>query len=184
MPALDPSQYLPGMLVFCHSAGIIGRLIRFGQHLRRYKNWELNHVAILDAWDPIKKDWTVIQAEAKGVLAGAYLSDITPGGYFKVVDLPAGIDRGKFLGFIRDQVGDKYSFLTDIVIGINILTPKWFRFDFHHPGTWICSGVAAGGLYYCGWPPLETIADIYQVMPSELDDLLTQSAASAFRKGK
>ena len=173
---------IAGDLVFCHSSGMIGRLIRLGQRIRRNPNWELNHVATLDVYDEAKGDWKVIQAVGAGVTNTAYLADITPGGYYKVVALPAQADRDKYLEFERAQVGAKYGYLTDACIALNILTPRWVAFDIRRDGTWICSAVAAAGLEFAGWKSTLHISDIYQVTPAELDDLV--AAASTPRKGK
>lgn len=172
----NTSGYHSGDLVFCHSNGMISRLIQFGQRIRWKKNYQYNHTAILDTWDDARGEWTVIQAEGKGVTRGRRLSQIAPGGKLVIVPLPDGANRSDFLFFLRSQVGQKYGFITDICIGFNILSPRVIRIDFRQNGTWICSAVIAAGLWFSGWEPSANIPDVYQVTPAELYGLVHPTA--------
>ena len=170
-----------GDLVFCHSKGLVGAAIRLGQWVRNPSKgwWQYNHVAVIDGWDDERQDFTVIQARAAGVTRGDHLSSIDPGGFYEVLPFPKAASVSDFVFFLRHQVGDKYGFFTDVCIGLNVLTPKVIKFDIRHDGTWICSGVASGGLWFAGWEPIADVPDIYQVTPSELYGLVQES-----RKGK
>lgn len=168
-----------GDLVFCNSKGFIGFLIRVGQWIK-WRDWyQHNHTAVLDSWDENKQDWRVIQARSKGVTRGDYLSKIAPGGTYEIVKFPTGASLPDFMFYLRGQVGDKYGFLTDVCIGVNILTPKVIKIDVRRDGTWICSGVISAGLMFAGWDPMVDASDIYQISPAELYGMIQKS-----RKGK
>ena len=179
MPSKNDHQI--GDLVFCHSKGLVGGAIRLGQWLRNPQQgwWQYNHVAVIDGWDEAAQDFTIIQARAAGVTRGDHLSTVSPGGFYEVVPFPGDANLPDFIHFLRSQVGDKYGFFTDVCIGVNVLTPKAIKMDIRHDGTWICSGVTAGSLWFAGWEPMVDVSDIYQVTPSELYGLVQKS-----RKGK
>jgi len=156
----------PGDLVFCHSKGIIGRAIRVAQRLRNSPEDAMwNHVAIIDKRDKFG-NYYVIQAEAKGVTNNKQLGSIAPGGRFKIVPFPATADRAKFLTFARSQVSDPYGYLTILSIALDFLLPR--RVALRKSGTWVCSALAAGGLWYSGFPKAMTWPDLYQVTPADL----------------
>ena len=164
----ESDDYTAGSLVFCHSKGFVGGSIRWCEKLRR--DWaktnektgaKYNHVAILDRI--VDGEWTVIQAEGKGVTGGAELSSVAPGGSYAIVPLPAGVDQEKVLAFARSQVGYKYGFITVASIFLTLFTPRFINVML--PYTWICSAVGmeswrAGGFVH-QWP------DVYQVSPAQ-----------------
>jgi len=151
-----------GDLVFCHSSGIIGRAIRLGEWIRFRRGSFYNHVAMLYKQTP-DGDWLVIQAEAHGVTNTGLLSTIAPGGSYVVCANPASsVPRAG--GFMAQQVGAKYGFLTIASLIVTILTPVFF--SFRMPNTWICSAVSAESLRVGGW--VRNWADVYQVTPSQL----------------
>lgn len=159
-----------GDLVFCHSTGFVGRAIRFCEWLRR--DWHgtneragdhWNHVAILDK-QLSTGEWTVVQAEGRGVTRGRKLSSVAPEGAYEVVALPAAVTRAKVVAFAHSQVGRHYGFLTIVSIALTLFTPRFVNVLM--PGTWICSALAraalwTGGLAYLG-------PDIYQCSPARL----------------
>ena len=155
-----------GDLIFCHRKGLIPSLLRLAQSLRWKPGSTWNHVACLDVPAISGNSWFVIQATSKGVNDLCLLSDIAPGGTYEIVQLPSGVDRDKFLAFVRSQVGAKYGFLTVASIAFNIVTPRFI--SFRKAGTWICSAVQAGGLWFAGWPVVEKWSDLYQVSPAQL----------------
>lgn len=162
---MNPEDYRPGDLVFCHGKGFIARAIRLVQSWRSPKaDAKWNHVAILHSKDPLG-NWYIIQAEGHGVVKST-LNKAAPGGTFEVVKCPATADPQKVVDFAVSQVGVKYGFLTIGSIVLNVVLPK--RLALRKPGTWICSALAAGSLWYAGWPVSEVWADIYQVSPADL----------------
>jgi len=162
----------PGDLVFAHSTGILGRIIRMGERIRFKEGSHWNHVAIVDR--PLEDgDFTIIQAEARGVTSDKRLSSIAPGGEFRIVRLPAGVSRSKVLQFAHAQVGSRYGFLTIFSIAIDILTPFWVP-SFRTRNSWICSAVAQESLRCGGW--LHSWGDVYLVTPSDLFMALTGEA--------
>lgn len=149
-----------GSLVFCHSAGIIGRVIRLGERLRFRSGDFYNHVAIID------NDGTVIQAEAHGVTSGASLTSIAPGGSYEVVKVP-NADAASIVAFARSQVSKKYGYLSIVSLAIRILTPQWLPLpSIRSDRTWICSALGGECSRFGGW--LHDWPDIYSVVPSEL----------------
>jgi len=172
----------PGYLVFCHGVGIVSRAIRLDQRLNRDTDWEVNHVAILDApiydipLSPVRTiiDWWVIQAEGHGVTGSrpdgsgfhrAKLSSVAPGGYYEVVAPPSGINLADVVGFAREEVGAEYGFFSIASLVIDQISPKWFP-AFRRRDTWICSALAAEALRAGGW--LHDWDDVYQVRPAQL----------------
>ena len=137
-----------GDLVFCDSSGAFARLIRWAQ---RHDNdgpdsiW--NHVAVLDEY--IGGNWTVIQANPRGITSNGTLADIAPGGKYEVVSLPPSVARDKFLTFLYAQEGKKYGWLTIVSCAISALIPKFPQF--RSVDTYICSGLVSHGLTYAGF---------------------------------
>lgn len=178
MGAISLADANPGDIVFCHSAGIVGRAIRLAEFFRRdwYESklgitaterpgdfW--NHVAVLSSvhgmpYDPAH--WTVIQAEGKGVVS-ATLDTVAPGGRYEIVRLPNGVDATKVIRFMGAQTGSHYGFITIASILVTLLSPRFYNVML--PGTWICSAVAAEAMRYGGW--LHNWGDVYQVSPAQ-----------------
>lgn len=156
-----------GDLVFCHNKGLIGAGIRWAQ--RRLHNigtaHKWNHVGILN--ERLENgDWTVIQANSKGVSDNGLLSEIAPGGLYEVHSLPSEVDRTLFLAFCRLQVGAEYGYLSDISVALDLFLPE--SICLRRSGTWICSGLVAGGLWFCGYPKMADVTDLYTVTPAEI----------------
>lgn len=168
----------PGDMLFFHSAGFVGRMIRLGERLRHptQPHW-VNHVGVCvePDGDGLPR---IVQAGASGV-AYAYLKDIdaaydiVEAERFPVIgdDPTWGLpDRISIVAQAHDLVGAKYGWLTIISIVLNVLTPKWIRVpDFRRGTTYICSAAAAWCLH-AGGADIDTY-DIYQIMPSELREL-------------
>lgn len=160
-----------GMLVYCHSSGVIGSAIRLVQHLANDVDYQWNHVAILDK--KVGNRWYVIQAEAHGVTGtrsdgteylSRPLSTVAGDGYYEVREVPDGVDPAKVLEFARSQVGEHYGFITIASIVTSLLTPKFINVMLSN--TWICSALTAEALRFGGW--LHSWGDIYQVRPAQL----------------
>jgi hypothetical protein len=158
---------MPGDLVFCHSKGIVSRAIRLAERLRWRGGSEYNHVAILDRY--ADGEWSVIQAEARGVTQGAKLSTVAPGGRYVVVSALPVADDESALNFARAQVGRRYGFLTIASIVTTVLLPKFVNVML--PDTWICSALAAEALRCGGW--VHNWPDVYQVSPAQLAEALS-----------
>jgi hypothetical protein len=148
-----------GDVVFAHSNGIVGRLIRFAEFLRWRRGSHWNHACIVSRIE--NGVAYVIQADIRGVNE-APLSSV--GEYF-LMDPPG--SRAKLVEFHRAQIAAKsnYGLLSILSIMFDILSPN-FCPDLRRPNTWICSAVTAEGLRYAGW--LHTWSDIYTVTPSAL----------------
>lgn len=153
----------PGTLVFAHSNGVIGRLIRFGERLRWSHGSFFNHVAIVDRIvDGVPY---IIQAEASGVTNDKTLESVAPGGKYVLIPLPNGVDVEKVLSFARGEVGSRYGYLSIISTALDIITPVWFV-SFRRKYSWICSALIAEALRAGGWR--HKWADIYTVTPAQL----------------
>ena len=159
----DPSRYQAGDLVFCHSNKLIGRLIRFGEHLRG--RGQYNHVCVLAGCTP-GGIWTVIQAEASGVTAGKPLQSVAKGGEVTVVRLPTAANVPAGLVWLRKQIGRRYGWVTIFSIILTLLSPRFVNLLM--PRTWICSAVATEYAQISLQRWLSDWADLNQVMPDEL----------------
>jgi hypothetical protein len=153
----------PGDIVFAHSTGILGRIIRLGEWIRFCPGSMWNHVAILDR--EVDGVWYIIQAEAKGVTNDKALDSVAPGGHYTVLSTPRGVDNRKVLRFARAQVGYAYGWLTILAVAVDILTPFWFP-AFRSKNSWICSALGAEALRAGGW--IKNWRDIYLVTPAQL----------------
>jgi len=156
-----------GDVVFAHSGGLMGKLIRLGEWLKlRRGTW--NHVAILDR--EVDGEWYVIQAELKGVTNDGKLSDVAIGGNYEV--LPCPCNSSEVLRFARGEVGTEYGILTIIAIALDILSWQWVpAFRSGRKPSWICSAISAESLRFGGW--YHRFSDIYDVTPQEVYDALT-----------
>jgi hypothetical protein len=154
-----------GDLVFCHSKGIIGASIRWAQkrfEKTHFSQW--NHVAVLHK--QVGDDWTIIQAEAKGVTSDKMLSSVAPGGTYEVVLFPADLDRVRFMNFLLTQVGSKYGFLSIFSCALDMALPD--AVCLRKDNTWICSGLVAGALWFCGFAKACDWGDLYTTTPAEV----------------
>ena len=154
---------VPGTLVFAHTTGIMGRIIRLGERIRWRSGAFYNHVAIVDRIEGDKV--FIIQAEARGVTNTATLNEVAPGGKYLLVNLPIGIDPSQVIEFARQQVGSQYGWWSIISVAIDIITPSWFP-SVRRPGTWICSALSGESLRCGGW--IHDWPDIYLVTPTQL----------------
>ena len=151
----------PGWVVFAHSDGIAGRLIRFGEMLRWRRGSHWNHAAVLSRYDG--EQWWVIQADIRGVNE-APLSSV---GQYTIIAPPQGCDPLAVLQFAQEAVRakSKYGLLSILSIAVDIITPNWFP-EVRRDNTWICSGLVGEALRFGGW--LHNWGSVYTVTPSEL----------------
>lgn len=152
----------PGDIVFAHSNGIIGRLIRLAERLRWKRGSHWNHACVISRVDENGTAY-VIQADIRGVNE-ARLDSV---GEYVLIAPPC--NRDKVLEFTKLQVGSGYGIGTILSIAIDVITPEWFP-AIRRDDTWICSAVTAEALRYAGW--LQPWGDIYTVTPSQLWDAL------------
>ena len=157
-------ELAPGWIVFAHSNGIAGRLIRFGERLRWKRGSTWNHAAVISRiTDGVPY---IIQADIKGVNE-APLSTV---GSYIVMAPPQGCDATAVLQFCSSQVGkSKYGLLSILSIAIDIITPNWFP-ELRRDNTWICSALVGEALRFGGW--LHPWGSVYTVTPAELFDSL------------
>lgn len=154
----------PGMIGFAHTENIFGRAIRSAE--RRYgveDYW--NHVFALSHIDD--GEWFVIQAELHGVTNDKTLNSV---GEHTLVSFPETADVQKFLDFLDSQVGDDYGFLTIASDAAGLYLPE--DVCVRQSGTWVCSGLIMGALWYAGWPPAMAVKDLYSTIPSWLGQRL------------
>jgi hypothetical protein len=153
-----------GDLVFCKTSGIIGHAIRRAQkrlhNLGMHHQW--NHVAVLDRQLP-DGNWTVIQAEPRGVTNDKTLETL---GEYEVVSLPSEVAKTRFLAFLRMQVGSQYGFLSIASVALDLFLPE--SICVRRPGTWVCSALVGGALWFCGFPKMSEVTDLYTLTPAEI----------------
>jgi hypothetical protein len=155
----------PGDIVFAHSNGFAGRLIRFGERLRWKRGSVWNHAAVISRIEDGVA--YVIQADIRGVNE-APLSSV---GSYITMEPPQGCDRVAVLQFAQAQVAAKarYSLGSILSIAFDIITPNWFP-EVRRDNTWICSALVAEALRFGGW--LHCWGSVYCVTPAELFDAL------------
>jgi hypothetical protein len=159
-----------GDIILCHSKGIIGASIRFAQRRVKSetKNAKWNHVAVLK--EKQGDDWVIIQAEAAGVTDNKMLSSVAPGGMYQVVPLPPQVNRADFLNFLHTQISKKYGWLTIVSCALDMFLPD--SICLRRNGTWICSGLVAGALWFCGYAKACDWQDLYTVTPAEIANVI------------
>lgn len=174
-----------GDIVICRSSGLVGKGIRFAQRrMRKHylhspiaghddKWWRWNHVAVLNK-DMGNGDWTIFQAEAKGVTDYRLLSTVAPGGEYIVIPLPAKANRAKFLAFLKTQVGKHYGYLSILSCFVDMILPD--KVCLRRSDTWICSGLVAGALWFAGFPGAFAWPDLYTVVPAEIAEACSEKA--------
>ena len=176
-------QIQAGDIGFAHNRGLMGRLIRFGEWLkgkglkrlwRRLRGEKIplnelwNHEFIVSKFE--NGEWWIIQATMEGVIESP-LKSVAPGGRYITLAPPIQCDRAKILEFAYSQVGTRYSILSDVAIGIDIVTWNWFpAFMNSYKRTWNCSGLTNEALRYAGW--LHQWINVYTVTPQQGFDAL------------
>jgi hypothetical protein len=157
---------ISGDIVLCHSRGLIGACIRWAQ---RHDYGEIysqyNHIAVLNK-DMGNGDWTVYQAEARGVTDYRLLSTIAPGGKYRVISLPKGVNKKRFIGFLDSQVGKRYGFMSILSCAFDMVLPDMICL--RKSDTWICSGLVAAALVFGGFEAAFSWPDFYTVVPAEI----------------
>lgn len=159
----------PGYVGFSRSPGVMGRAIRFGEHLSGGVG-EWNHMFI------IGEDAKVIQAEMQGVTDDANVNDLLLTYKCTILKPPPEVDLDKVVVFAKEQVGICYGLGTDIAIGIDMMTWQWFpAFRGARKPSWICSALGAEALrfggYYHEW------ISVYTCTPQQVHDALMAEGA-------
>lgn len=152
-----------GDIVFCHSNGAMGRLIRIGERLRWGEHasyW--NHACIVSRVS--KGIPYVIQADLKGVNEVPLSST----GEYVLVAPPEEVNVDEMMTFLKAQVGSSYGILSILCIALDLIT--WNAApSLRRRGTWICSALVAESLRAGGWfIPESNYGDIYTVTPAQL----------------
>lgn len=158
-----------GDIVACTSHGFLGAAIRHCQKRDGETEWDINHIAVLNR--PVGDDWTIYQAEARGVTNNQLLSSVTPKGRHFIIPFPEHVAcREDFLNFIEAKVGARYDWLTIASDALNMYLPD--PIIFRKSNTYICSGLAAAALLYSGYPRAIRIDDVYSITPASVVSML------------
>lgn len=146
-PGSEAHDVRPGDFLLTHSKTWTGRLIRFGQRLRYtgadaiFAQW--NHAALF-----VNETGDIIEALGSGVQLRnvsvyrhteyhvVYLEDVCQE------------DRQEETAFADHCLNDAYGFLTDVSLGLSLLTG--LKFAFGIDGQMICSGLVARSLERTG----------------------------------
>jgi uncharacterized protein YycO len=146
-PGAEVKDARPGDFLLTHSRTWTGRLIRFGQRLRytgantKYAHW--NHAALF-----VNESEDIIEALGGGVqLRNVSVYRQTE---YHVVYLENIFeeDRQEETAFAYHCLNDEYGFLTDVSLGLSLLTG--LKFAFGIDGQMICSGLVARSLERTG----------------------------------
>ena len=112
----------------------------------------------------------IVQATMKGVVKSTLASLIASSQIISMYGIEElGGDPEKAAWFAEKQLGDPYGLLSDICIGIDIISPIWFV-EFRRGGTWICSALAHEAMRYAG--VYFDVPDVYMVSPTNLQILM------------
>ena len=156
-----------GDIVFAHTSGLMGRLIRMGERLRwkeSASHW--NHACVVSR--VTKGVPYVIEATLKGVVE----SPLSKYDDYAVVRPPSCVDITKLVDFQKLQLSDHYGLLSILAIAIDLVDGNWMP-ELRKSGTWICSALTAEGLRVAGWfTPESNWGDIYTVTPAQLFQVL------------
>ena len=157
-----------GDIVFCHTKGTLGRLIRLGERIRwKESASQWNHACVVSRVS--KGEVYVIEATLKGVIESplAKYTDYT------VLAPPAEVDVKKLVEFNKAQLGSSYGVLSILCIATDLITGDWFP-SLRRDGSWICSALTAEGLRAAGWfTPASNFGDIYTPTPAQVWQALT-----------
>ena len=156
----------PGDIVFAHSNGAMGRLIRLGEHLRFKRGSQWNHMAVVSDEVDVDGMPLVIQATLRGVTSNGRLDQVALNGNYVTIPPPDACDRYELLVFMKHQVGIEYGIGTIVAIALDIATWDWFpAFRGSRKNSWICSAVALEAMRFAGW--LHDFVNIYTVTPQD-----------------
>lgn len=166
----------PGDIGFARTTGIMAKMILLGTWLK-FRKAEHNHEFVVDrVVDGVPY---VIQARIKGVTDTDRLDEVAPGGSYVLVTPPPEVDIEKFLSFCRKQVGKEYGILTDVAMGVDIITWNWVpAFRGARTDSWQCAALINEGLRFGGW--YHDWVDIYNIFPDEGRNALISVGAKAF----
>ena len=166
---LPAGEIKRGMTGFAATDGTMGALIRFGEKLR-WKEGKYNHCFTVVSEGATYEDIWIVQATMKGVVKSTLASMIPTSTFLSMYDITElGGDLEKAAWFAEKQLGDPYGLLSDICIGVDILSPKWFL-EARRDGTWICSALAHESMRFAG--VYFDVGDIYMVSPTNLQQLM------------
>lgn len=171
MTTVPLAQARPGDIVACETKSTFGRLIGFGQWLRRADRSarRFHHIGVLVTPGATERTAEVVQAARR--VDVATVAEAAGGGAYVVVSCPPGVDRAKVVAQARACVGERYGVLSIVSIVVSLLAPKGVTF--RRPGTWICSALGAWSLHAGGWLGLNGAGDVYSITPAELVEALT-----------
>jgi hypothetical protein len=157
------------MTGFARTDGTMGALIRFGEALR-WKDGKYNHCFTVVSTGKTYEDIWIVQATMKGVVKSTLASLIASSQIVSMYGIEElGGDPKKAVFFAEKQVGKPYGLLSDICIGVDIISPEWF-FECRREGTWICSALAHEAMRFSG--VYFDVPDIYMVSPTNLQELM------------
>lgn len=146
-PGESVDQPEPGDFVLTHSDGLTCKLIRFGQQLRYrgpdsgFAHWSHAALVVSSGGDIVEAIQSGVQQRNLSEYEGAeyhviHLLDATPK------------EREHAVAFAEHCVNDSYGYLTDLSLGLSLLTGR--RFFFGEEGQMICSGLVARALERTG----------------------------------
>jgi len=166
---LAPAEIKRGMTGFARTDGTMGALIRVGEKLR-WKDGKYNHCFTVVTEGATYDEVMIVQATMKGVVLSTLASLIATSSTISMYDITElGGDLEKAAWFAEKQIGDPYGLMSDICIGIDIISPIWFA-EFRRGGTWICSALAHEAMRFAG--VYFDVPDVYMVSPTNLQLLM------------
>ena len=166
---LPAGEIKRGMTGFARTNGTMGALIRVGEKLR-WKDGKYNHCFTVVTEGATYDDVWIVQATMRGVVKSTLASLIATSSVISMYDITElGGNLEKAAWFAEQQIGDPYGLLSDICIGVDIISPAWFL-ECRRSGTWICSALAHEAMRFAG--VYYKVGDIYMVSPTNLQKLM------------
>jgi len=163
-----------GDIGFARTKGTLGLLIRVGEWLKGGRG-EVNHAFTIVQLEP---EVRIVEATLKGVKNHTLQSLLNKGAELVIVSPPAEANPAKIVEFNLKQVGDPYGIISDLCIGVDLLT--WDSWpSVRRNWTWICSALAGESLRYAGW--LKKWGDIYCVTPQALYNAIAPTHVALFK---
>lgn len=157
--------YNPGDILLTKGTAALDRLIQFGERIRDGKiASQYNHAAYI-----LNSSGLILEAGGKGIVYG-HVSDYPVEDTLIISNFLSPPNTQQAIRFalscapVDNKPKVKYGYLTDVSIGIDLLTPGFVHF--RSGNTLICSQFVAKCLEHGGWicPKLDTS----HVMPSDL----------------
>lgn len=171
--SVAPKDAIPGDAVFAETHDLFGRVIHFGEWLKRpwRKGSKFTHMAMIVESDPGGNPWVMQMGRH---CERVRLSDVAPGGTVEIRSCPPEVDREKAVEYAETLEGIGYAVSVIVSIAFNLWTPSFVSIDFRRTrgryGTLICSAFVARCWEHGGYNL--PYSDPFQVTPAQMAEVV------------